>query len=103
MYIGALLVSRVALTLSFLPAHWDDPSERGDRDPSGAQRPRTPECPVACRRTALVLLKAAENASALLAWQASLRLFGPSAHSTAASRAAALLDVIPCVLLCYQG
>ncbi len=36
-YIGALLVSRIALTLSFLPAHWDEAPERGDRDPAGAQ------------------------------------------------------------------
>lgn len=34
-YIGALLVSRIALTLSFLPAHWEEPGERGDRDVSG--------------------------------------------------------------------
>ena len=36
-YIGALLVSRIALTLSFLPAHWEGPAERGDRDASGVR------------------------------------------------------------------
>lgn len=40
-YIGALLVSRIALTLSFLPAHWEEPGERGDRDVSGERLSRT--------------------------------------------------------------